>query len=242
MAKLLSEINKVDIAIVPASINGASTGTYYNMGLRNKALFVWETGAMAAGVTSVAQVMQAQDAAGTGAKAITNNAATITANTKAAALTITCATVVATDEVTVNGLTFTAAAAEDLPNRVFTVGANDTACAASLVKAINHATAGVPGVTATSALGVVTVTASDPGEVTVTAASPDATITVATLRAIGYVECDTAFLDHDAGFNYVALRITNSAAAQTGAILVRGENRYSPLTNQVAAAKADVAP
>ncbi len=98
MAKLLSEINKVDIAIVPASINGASTGPYYNLGLRNKALFVWETGAMAAGVTSVGQVMQAQDAAGTGAKVVTNNAATITANTKAAALTITCATVVATDE------------------------------------------------------------------------------------------------------------------------------------------------
>ena len=240
MAKLLSEINKVDIAIVPASINGPSTGTYYNMGLRNKALFVWETGAMAAGVTSVAQVMQAQDAAGTGAKPVTNNAATITANTKVAALTITCATVVATNEVTVNGLTFTAASAEDLPNRVFTIGASDTACAASLVKAINHATAGVPGVTATSALGVVTVTASDPGEVTVTAASSDATITVATLRAIGYIECDTAFLDE--GFNYVALRITNSAAALTGAILVRGENRYSPLTNQVAAAKVDVKP
>lgn len=240
MAKLLSEINKVDIAIVPASINGASTGPYYNLGLRNKALFVWETGAMAAGVTSVGQVMQAQAAAGTGAKAVTNNAATITANTKVAALTITCATVVATDEVTVNGLKFTAAAAEDLPNRVFTVGVNDTACAASLVKAINHATAGVPGVTATSALGVVTVTASDPGEVTVTAASPDATITVATLRAIGYVECDTAFLDK--GFTHLALRVTNSAATLTGAILVRGENRYSPLTNQVAAAKADVAP
>jgi hypothetical protein len=240
MAKLLSEINKVDIAIVPASINGASTGPYYNLGLRNKALFVWETGAMAAGVTSIGQVMQAQDAAGTGGKEVTNNAATITANTKAAALTITCDTVVATDEVTVNGLTFTAAADEDLPNRVFTVGASDTACAASLVKAINHATAGVPGVTATSAQGVVTVTASEPGEVTVTAASPDATITVATLRAIGYVECDTAFLDE--GFNYVALRVTNSAAAQTGAILVRGENRYSPLTNQVAAAKVDVEP
>ena len=240
MAKLLSEINKVDIAIAPASRNGASTGAYYNLGLRNKALFVWETGAMAAGVTSIGQVMQAKDAAGTDAKAITNNAATITANTKAAALTITCATVVATDEVTVNGLTFTAAAAEDLPNRVFTIGTNDTTCAASLVKAINHATAGVPGVTATSAQGVVTVTASEPGEVTVTAASPDATITVATLRAIGYVECDTAFLDE--GFTHLALRVTNSAATLTGAILVRGENRYSPLTNQVAAAKVDVEP
>jgi len=240
MAKLLSEINKVDIAIVPASINGESTGTYYNMGLRNKALFVWEVGAMAAAVTSVGQVMQAQDAAGTGAKVVTNNAATITANTKVAAATLTVDTVVATNKVTINGLTFEAAAAADLANRKFAVGADNTACAASLAAAINHATAGVPGVTATAALAVVTLAVDEPGEQTITIADAAATITPATLRAIGYVECDTAFLDE--GFNYVALRVTNSAAAQTGAILVRGENRYSPLTNQVAAAKVDVEP
>lgn len=243
MAKLLSEINKVDIAIVPASINGASTGTYYNMGLRNKALFVWEIGAAAAGVTSVAQVMQAQDAAGTGAKPVTNNAATITANTKVAAATLTVDTVVATNKVTVNGLVFEAAANADLAKRKFAVGAADADCATSLAAAINHATAGVPGVTAAANAAVVTLTVDEPGEMTITITDATAVrIVPATLRAIGYVECDTAFLDHDAGFNYVALRVTNSAAALTGAVLVRGENRYSPLTNQVAAAKADVAP
>lgn len=240
MAKLLSEINKVDIAIVPASINGASTGPYYNLGLRNKALFVWETGAMAAGVTSVGQVMQAQDAAGTGAKVVTNNAATITANTKVAAATLTVDTVVATNKVTINGLTFEAAATADLANRKFAVGADDAGSATSLAAAINHATAGVPGVTASAAQAVVTLTSTEPGEVTITITDAAATITPATLRAIGYVECDTAFLDE--GFNYVALRVTNSAATLTGAILVRGENRYSPLTNQVAAAKVDVEP
>ena len=241
MAKLLSEINKVDIAIVPASINNASTGPYYNLGLRNKALFVWETGAMAAGVTSVGQVMQAKDAAGTDAKAITNNAATITANTKVAAATLTVDTVVATNKVTVNGLTFEAAAAADLANRKFVVGAADADCAASLAAAINHATAGVPGVTAAANNAIVTLTSTEPGEVTITITDATAVrIVPATLRAIGYVECDTAFLDE--GFNYVALRVTNSAAALTGAILVRGENRYSPLTNQVAAAKVDVEP
>ena len=241
MAKLLSEINKVDIAIAPASINGPSTGTYYNMGLRNKALFVWETGAMAAGVTSVAQVMQAQDAAGTGAKPVTNNAATITANTKVAAATLTVDTVVATNKVTVNGLVFEAAANADLAKRKFAVGAADADCATSLAAAINHATAGVPGVTASANAAVVTLTVDEPGEMTITITDATAVrIVPATLRAIGYVECDTAFLDE--GFNYVALRVTNSAAAQTGAILVRGENRYSPLTNQVAAAKVDVEP
>ena len=241
MAKLLSEINKVDIAIVPASINNVSTGPYYNLGLRNKALFVWETGAMAAGVTSVAQVMQAQDAAGTGAKPVTNNAATITANTKVAAATLTVDTVVATNKVTVNGLVFEAAANADLAKRKFAVGAADADCATSLAAAINHATAGVPGVTASANAAVVTLTVDEPGEMTITITDATAVrIVPATLRAIGYVECDTAFLDE--GFNYVALKVTNSAAALTGAVLVRGENRYSPLTNQVAAAKVDVAP
>lgn len=239
MAKLLSEINKVDIAIVPASINGASTGTYYNMGLRNKALFVWEVGAMAAAVTSIGQVMQAKDAAGTDAEVVTNNAATITANTQVAAATLTVDTVVATNKVTINGLTFEAAAAADLANREFAVGAANADCATSLAAAINHATAGVPGVTASAAQAVVTLTSTEPGEVTITITDATALrIVPATLRAIGYVECDTAFLKD--GFNYVALRITNSAAALTGAVLVRGENRYSPLANQVAAAKIDV--
>jgi len=238
MAKLLSEINKVDIAIVPASINAASTGTYYNMGLRNKALFVWGVGAMAAAATSIGQVMQAKDAAGTDAEVVTNNAATITANTKVAAATLTVDTVVATNKVTINGLTFEAAAAADLANRKFAVGVDNAGCAASLAAAINHATAGVPGVTASAAQAAVTLISTEPGEVTITITDAAATITPATLRAIGYVECDTAYLKD--GFNYVALRVTNSAAALTGAILVRGENRYSPLTNQVAAAKVDV--
>ena len=239
MAKLLSEINKVDIAIVPASFNNASTGPYYNLGLRNKALFVWEVGAMAAAVTSIAQVMQAQDAAGTGAKPVTNNAATITANTKVAAATLTVDKVVATNKVTVNGLVFEAAANADLAKRKFEVGAADADCATSLAAAINHATAGVPGVTASANAAVVTLTVDEPGEMTITITDATAVrIVPATVRAIGYVECDTAFLDE--GFNYVALRVTNSAAALTGAVLVRGENRYSPLTNQVAAAKVDV--
>ena len=236
--KLLSEGVKIDIGLTSQSLNGAGTGTYYSMTNYRKALFVVELGAMAAGVTSVLQVMQAQDAAGTGAKAIANNAATITANTGVAAATITCATVIADDAVTINGLVFTAAAAEDLPARKFAVGANDAACAASLVKAINHATAGVPGVTATSALGVVTLVADEPGEATITASTAALTITVATLRAIGYIECDASYLDDLDGFSYIALRVTNSAAAQTGAVLLRGNPSYTP-TQHVAAAKVN---
>lgn len=237
--KLLSESQKIDIALTSQNLNGAATGPYYKLDKYGKALFVAELGAMAAGVTSALQVMQAKDAAGTGAKVISNNAATITANSKVAVLTVTCANVIATDEVTINGIQFIAAAAEDLPNRKFAVGADNTACAASLVKAINHQTAGVPGVIATSALGVVTIVAEEPGEAVITASSTDATITIATTRAIGYVECDASFLDNVNEFTHVALRVTNSAATLTGAILLRGEARYSP-EQHVAAAKTNV--
>ena len=75
--------------------------------------------------------------------------------------TLTLATVLVGHKVTINGLTFTAAAVADLPNRVFDQSGDDTADAASLVLAINHATAGVPGVYATSALGVVTLVAEE---------------------------------------------------------------------------------
>ena len=231
--KPLHKRNKVDLALLSQSLNGAATGNYYDMAKYRKGIFWWQTGAMAAGVTSVAQILQATDEAGTGAKEVIPALATITANEKVIGMTITCANVVAGDEVTINGIKFTAAADADIPNNVFAIGANDTACAASLVLAINHA-AGVPGVTATSALGVVTLAIDEPREITLTAASPDATITVATTSAIGYVEFDASELDTNDGFNFVALRITNSAASQTAAFFMRGDGRFEPV-NHVAA-------
>lgn len=241
MNKLLCETAKIDIALTSQSLNNAVTGPYYPMTNYGKALFIVEVGAMAAANTSALQVMQAQDAAGTGAKAVTNNAATITANVHVAAATLTVANVQVGNAVTINGLTFTAAAAADLPNRKFAVGADNAACAASLAAAINHAIAGVPGVTATSNQAVVTLTATEPGEADITINAADATITPATLRAIGFVECDASFLDNRNGFTHVALRVTNSAATQTGAVLLRGQGRFSPV-HRVAAAKVDINP
>jgi len=243
MNKLLSEICKVDIALTAQSLNGAGTGQYFNMKKCRKALFVWEVGAMAAAATSAAQVMEAQDAAATGAQALTGLTATITANTLVAEMTLTLATVLVGDTVTINGLTYTAAAAADLPNRVFDQSGTDTQDAASLVLAINHATAGVPGVTATNAAGVVTLVATEPGEVAITATSVGGTITIATLRAIGYVEVDhtmmTKAIAGAAAYTHLALRVTNSAAILTGAVLVRDNARYTPV--QYVAA-ADVGP
>jgi hypothetical protein len=240
--KLLSEAVKVDIGLTSQSLNSAGTGPYYSMKNYGKALFVVELGAMAAGATSALQVMQARDAGGAGAKAVTNNLATIDANIHVAAATLTVAAVQVGDKVTVNGLTFTGAAAADLPNRVFLANpADNAATATSLAAAINHAIAGVPGVTADANAAVVTLTATEPGEADITINAVDATITPATLRAIGFVECDASFLDNRNGFTHVALQVTNSAAIQTGAVLLRGQGRFNPF-HHVAAAKVDINP
>lgn len=241
--KLLSEDVKMDIALTSQSLNGAGTGEYFRMDRHRKALFIAEVGAMAAAVTSVLQVMQAQDAAGTGAKVITNNAATITANTKVVAALLTSALVhVAGDTYTINGLTFTAAAADGgATSRTYAIGADATASTANLAAKINSAVVGVPGVTASAAVGVLTLTADEPGDAAITlSASAGAVGVPSTARAIAYVECDATFLDDANGFDHVALRVTNSAATLTGAVLLRGNGRYTP-TQYVAASKTDVA-
>lgn len=239
MNKLVSEQAKVDIALTSAALNGAGTGAYYNMSNYRKALFAVEIGAMSAASTSIMQVMQAQDAAATGAKVVTNNAATITANTGVAAATLTVADVQVGDEVTINGTVFTGAAAAVPANQVYLADDTDNnATAASLAAVINAAGLGI---TATSAAAVVTLVSSEPGEVAITITDDAGTITPATLRAIGYVECDASFIDLENGFTHLALRVTNSAAMQTGAVLIRGNGRYSPV-QAVAAAKTDVLP
>lgn len=227
MPKLISEAVKADIALTSANLNGAGTGSYYNMSKYRRALFVVETGAMAAAVTSALQVMQAQDAAGTGAKVVTNNAATITANTGVAAALLTSAVVhVAGDVYAINGLDFTAAAADVPGTRTYAIGADATASTANLAAKINAAATGVPGVTASAAVGVLTLTVTEPGETTITlAASAGAVGVPSTARAIGYVECDASFLDSANGFDHVAIRVTNSAATLTGAILLRGDRK-----------------
>ena len=238
----MSESQKIDVALTAISLNGAGTGAYFPMSKYGKALFIAEVGAMAAAVTSILQVMQAQDAAGTGAKVITNNAATITANTKVAVALLTSAVVhVAGDVYTVNGLDFTAAAADVPTSRTYAIGADATASTANLAAKINHATLGAPGVLAFPAVGVLTLTAIEPGEADITLSAGAGDVGVpSTARAIAYVECNSSFLDDVNGFDHVALRVTNSAAALTGAVLLRGEARYSP-EQFVAASKVNVA-
>lgn len=236
MNSLLSERLKLDVALGPASLSGANTGQYFRLDGYRKGLFVVTIGAMVAAATSALQVMQATGADGGGpAKAVDNLTATITANTHVAVATLTLNNVQVGDTVTINGLTYTAAAVADLPNRVFSQGGTDDVDAASLAAAINHATAGVPGVLAEANAAVVTLTAIEPGDRDITVTAGAATITPATVRAVAYLEVDASMLDVDDDFTHVGLKVTNSAAMITGAVLVRGFGRYTPVQYVAAA-------
>lgn len=229
MNRLIDEL-KVDAGLTPVSLNGAGTGPYYKLDNQRKVLFAVTLGAMAAAATSALQAMQAVDAAGTSAKVITGKTATVTANTSVQEAKLTLLNVAVADKVTINGLTFTAAAAADLANRVFDQSGNDDADAVSLAAAINHSVAGVPGVKATaSAGGVVTLSQTEPGNISITITNASATITPATVKAVGYVEVDASQLDLANGFSHVALRVTNSAAILTGVAAIRGMGRYTPV-------------
>ncbi len=232
---LISEKLKIDIALAPQNVGGggAVAGTYYPMNKYGKALFVAEIGAMAAGATSILQVMQATDAAGGGpAKAVDNLTATITANSAVTEATVADGGAANGATVTINGIAFKKAAGTDATKREFSN-------ADGLVTCVNDSAKGVPGVTATNAAGTVTLSVDEPGEGTITLATSDAAnITLATVRALGYVECDASFLDIRNGFDHVAISIDNSAQMQTGAVLLRGDARYTP-TQFVAASKTD---
>ncbi|QNB48203.1 hypothetical protein BR63_19170 [Thermanaerosceptrum fracticalcis] len=72
---------KVDIALPAQSIVSANvTGAYFGMQMYNKALAVLNVGAMADTNTAKIELLQAKDASGTDAKAITGAEATITAS------------------------------------------------------------------------------------------------------------------------------------------------------------------
>lgn len=109
-------------------------------------------------------------------------------DTTAATGTLTFASVIATDAFTVNGVTFTAVASGATGNQ-FNVGVDDTATAANAVTAVNASASALVAnhVTATSAAGVVTMTADyggTPGNA-ITIASGDATITASGARLTG---------------------------------------------------------
>lgn len=231
MATRLYNRVKIDIGLVPSALNNTNaTGAYYPVANFGRILAILSGGAMAAGKTTTVELLQAQDAAGSGSKGIPTDAgqkatATITANTAVTEATLTVASAKSGDIVKVNGVTFTAhATTTTVAKGEFDVGDNNTECATALAQCIN---ALVPGVTATSALAVVTLKPTIPGETVITIEDAAATITAATLKAQAYVEIDAGDLSD--GFTHVAAKVTTTANTVCGVTLLRGDGRYSPV-------------
>lgn len=226
--KRINEIIKEDIGLTPQSIISTNaTGRYFPMKNYRQALIHLVTGTIVAGGTVTVSFLQATDAAGTSAKAISGATATITSGTKDIAADIALASVGTADTVTINGVTFVKGS---------TVVASRTfADAAGLVLCIASSTYGVPGVTGTVAnTNHVVLTSTVPGEtaITVTRTNVGGTITLSTVEAEAFVEVDVSQMDNSnttAPFLYLAAYVVTASATVLCAVsMQRGQARYLP--------------
>lgn len=240
--KLVAEKVKIANAMVPVSVNGPSTThKFFPMNAYHRVCFhvIGVAASIADAVTMTLQTMQATNSAGTGAKVITNNAATATVPVKVIAANVTLANAAAGSVITINGLTFTGAAATDATKREFIASGDDAADCTALISCINDATYGVPGVTAAEGDGdSIDLTVSEPGETTITITDATAAVFTPIATALeAIVEVDASNLDIAGGFDHIGCLVTTSAAitCSTTAIF---DPRYSP-GQQVAAEKYD---
>lgn len=227
------EKGKIDIGCVAKALNNTNvTGKYHPLGEYRSVLAILSGGPMAVTKTTKIELFEAKNAAAGSAQALTGSA-TITANVNVTELTITLATVLNTETIIINGLTFTAHTdTTTLADREFDISGNDTADAAALVLCINDPTYGVPGITATSAAGVVTLVSTIPGATLLTVTSTDATFTIATTKAQAYLDFESLALT--ALFTHIAVKITTTANSVIAAVLIRYHGRKG-ITQKVGA-------
>ena len=239
--KLVAEKVKIANAMLPVSVNGASTThKFFPMAGSHRVAFhvVGVAASIADAVTMILQTMQATDSAGTVSKVITNNAATATVPVKVIAANVTLLNAVVGSVITINGLTFTGAAATTVASREFKADGDDGADVTALVACINDATYGVPGVTAADGAGdSIDLTVDEPGETTITISDESAVFTPIATALEAIVEVDASNLDIAGGFDHIGCLVTTTAAitCSTTAIF---DPRYSP-GQQVAAEKYD---
>jgi len=239
--KLVAEKVKIANAMLPVSVDGASTThKFFPMAGSHRVAFhvVGVAASIADAVTMMLQTMQATDSAGNGAKVITNNAATATVPVKVIAANVALANAAAGSVITINGLTFTGAAATTVASREFKADGADGADVTALVACINDATYGVPGVTAADGAGnSIDLIVDEPGETTITISDESAVFTPIATALEAIVEVDASNLDIAGGFDHIGCLVTTSAAitCSTTAIF---DPRYSP-GQQVAAEKYD---
>ena len=220
------EDSKVDIGLVSQALNNSNvTGKYHPLGEYRSVLAILSGGAMAVTKTTKLELLQAKDADGGSSKVLDPAAeALITANVKVTELEISLDTVLADEAIIINGLTFTAhGTVTDTTLRQFSISGDNSADAAELAICINDPSDGVPGVKATAAAAVITLTSTIPGATLLTVTSTDATFTIATTKAQAYVDIEGLILD--AEFTHIAAKVTTTATSNVAVVLIRYHSR-----------------
>lgn len=227
MKRFLDE-NQVQLALMQAINNTNVTGKYFDMRKVRNLTGILAVFTMAATKTAKLEFLQAKDASGTDAKGIPTTAGqeatkTVTANTSVIEATAEISSIANTDIVTVNGVDFTKAAAEDTDANEFDDGD-------SLAAQINS---DVPGVTASFDTNTLTVVADDGYTVTLEKTENSGTITLATVEAVLAVDVNLADLDTDNDFFYVAPKVTTTANTTACAVVVVESDAYRNSVSQV---------
>jgi hypothetical protein len=254
MNKRLAESVKFISSALPQAFTGAAT-TVNGRGIRlndaRKVAFRYRLGTVAStdlGYTF--SVLEATDAAVTGARNIGNAVATpnFVLTTDAAGcipdaniVTLTCNTPLAADVVVINGITLTGQAALNIANREYDRSGNVAAQAVSLTALINGV---FPELIATQdGVDTVTIQSRTPGEETITVSGITAVARLipVTVEVTGIIEIDASALSD--GYEYVFPRgLTGGVAAgsQLDIVAVVGNSRYGAVEQQIS--DSDFAP
>ena len=217
MAEKIFESHRIISPLSVTSINNSNTaGSYAYIKRATAILAVLSTGAMAATKTVKLEILQAKDALGTDAEALSANAL-ITANTKVKKATVALASTDAGDTVTVTSY----ANDEELSTETFTQGEATSVAtkvfsnAAGLVSCINGH---IEGVIASASSTNVIVTANEGHTATIASTGVGGAITVATNEALAVVEINSGSLSD--GFNYIAPKVTTTANGYSNVVFL----------------------
>lgn len=226
MKRFLEE-NQVQLALIQALNNTNVTGKYFDIQKKRGVIALLAALSMAATKTVKIELLQAKDADGTDAKGIPSTASqaatkTVTANTEVIEATADITSIANTDVITVNGVAFTKAAAEDTDANEFDDGD-------SLASQINS---DVDGVTASFDTNTLTVVADDGYTVTIAKTETAGTITLATTEAVAAVDADVIDMDTDNGFYYVAPKVTTTANLTAVSVLMVTKDHYHNKVSQ----------
>lgn len=260
MAGVISGYVKIDTALQPSTWAAAVTSDYFDMSGYEKAIFIVEGGSMTASGTMTGSILQAYTSTGGGGTALgvytTANGAPADATTVTDALAITidnASSWTATNYVTLwtdssaDAVTYTFtstsytsdASTASFSTSRYVYSSSDMTHAAGavehLVAYINHATYGVPGITAKAYSGF-SASSND-----VYIYSDTKTINaIASASSAAYLypnkwtmalECHAAELASASSFQYIAVQVTPSTVQHIAAALIRSGSRYA-VTNE----------